>query len=144
MVPHSWGRASQRCQSDLAPAVEQAQVPELGVLLGRARTRREYSILKIKRGKKYCYLPCTVQTQKMLFYHGSKLMKTSSKDLLWVKQNASFYSQVFSSIDIVLWFQIKPLWNETPDFENVKTILHHHFFSSCFISQIQHEAVNDK
>lgn len=32
----------------------------------------------------------------------------------------------------------------TPDFENVKTILHHIFFSSLFISQIQHEAVNDK
>lgn len=32
----------------------------------------------------------------------------------------------------------------TADFENVKTILHRNFFSSCFISQIQHEAVNDK
>lgn len=52
MVSHSWGEASWCHQSDLAPAMEQAQVQWPGVLAGRARIGKDDSILHKREKKK--------------------------------------------------------------------------------------------
>lgn len=53
--------------------------------------KRQFTSSKEKRKS----LLSAMYTQKMLFYHGSKLPKTSSKDVLWGKKNALFSFQGF-------------------------------------------------
>lgn len=80
MVSHSWGGASQHCQFDLAPTVEQLQVWELKSC--RAAQGLRETIHFSKREKKIPVV-CYVHSKNW-----TKLLKTSSKDVLWGKKNA--------------------------------------------------------